>query len=550
MNHRTIGRGAVALALLLAPGAALAQGQPMYQSGTVTPNHLLKSAGNGQQMDAGGTAGDANGKGVSPFSITDSLGLGLCSNSAATGGQHYEFCLGHDSSGNALLSVSANGGAAERTAYLVKNGASYEIPFVGQGSGNMVGPNSSTVDNLACFNNVSGTLTKVCDTTSSRFKGTTALSGLQTVNTPTTGRFGGYAQNLITVNDTAHTTEVVAPYAPPIIGFETDLVTGGLTNSDTTHTAGVFYSALVDTPNTAAGKQEYWQGIYTIAGGNASAGGTAGLEKGMAWGINSEVNLYSPATYWYALTGAEIDMRVQAGASVVQRLGVWVADIGTGSQGSGTVDCAFCSGVGPSSQGFKNGWLITNFAGGGQNFTNNLIYADHLFNVANIINLSNVGCTGDAALIFNSGTGIDCDGAFITTFGAIDYNGNGGFLTVQNNQNSSFDVRLNAGAGTSEAVSLTFADNGATKWSIQKLATSHDFRITDLVTTDPILVANTSGVLTFGEANGSTGVQLVLDRAGTAKITHLPTVGAGTGKRFLCIDGSDFIYVGTGASCV
>jgi hypothetical protein len=151
-----------AAALMLAPSLAFAQGAPVFQSGLVTPGHVTKSAGNGLQMDAGGLTGDVNGRGVSPFSITDSLGLGLCSHTAATGGQHYEFCLGHDSSGNALLSATANGGATEKSIYFSKNGTLYEIPFTGAGGGNMVGPNASTVDNASCWNNTSGSLTRDC----------------------------------------------------------------------------------------------------------------------------------------------------------------------------------------------------------------------------------------------------------------------------------------------------------------------------------------------------------------------------------------------------
>ena len=155
-------RALAALALALAPSLAFAQGAPVFQSGLVTPGHVTKSAGNGLQMDAVGLTGDVNGRGVSPFSIADSLGLGLCTHTAATGGQHYEFCLGHDSSGNALLSATANGGATEKSIYFSKNGTLYEIPFTGAGGGNVVGPNSSTPRNAPCWNNSSGSLLQDC----------------------------------------------------------------------------------------------------------------------------------------------------------------------------------------------------------------------------------------------------------------------------------------------------------------------------------------------------------------------------------------------------
>lgn len=160
MNLRPIRRGLVALACVLLPSLLYAQGIPAYQSGLVTPGHLLKGAGNGQHMDVGTLTGDTNGRGVRPFAIQDDLGLGLCTHSAVTGGSHYEFCIGHNTNGDALLSVTANGGAVDKSVYLSKNGVLYEMPFVGAGSGNVVGPASSTVDTCALWNNTSGTALK------------------------------------------------------------------------------------------------------------------------------------------------------------------------------------------------------------------------------------------------------------------------------------------------------------------------------------------------------------------------------------------------------
>lgn len=160
MNLRPIRRGIVALALLLAPATAFAQGAPVYQSGTIAPHRLLKAAGNGMQMDAGGTTGDANGRGVAPFSVSDALGTGLCFNSAATSGQYNGLCVGHDSSGNGLITLDSFGGLVDKALKFRINGTEYDFPASGAGSGDVVGPNSSTVNHIAFFNNTTGTLLK------------------------------------------------------------------------------------------------------------------------------------------------------------------------------------------------------------------------------------------------------------------------------------------------------------------------------------------------------------------------------------------------------
>lgn len=158
MNLRPIGRGLVALALVLLPTLAHAQGQPAFASGTLLPGHLLKAIGTGgQHMDVGNLNGDVNGRGVSPFSIADALGPGVCSNTAPTGGQHYSFCIGHDSDGNALLQVTANGGATEKSCKITINGTEYAC--IG-GGGNVSGPVSSTSNDFAAWNGTAGNALK------------------------------------------------------------------------------------------------------------------------------------------------------------------------------------------------------------------------------------------------------------------------------------------------------------------------------------------------------------------------------------------------------
>src|SRR3954469_11330052 len=102
---------------------------PLYQTGTVSPRDLVRYDSNGLTQSAGGLDGDVFGKGVNPFSITDNAGVALNINSAATSGQYNTFGIGHDSSGNALLTLDSFGGMADKSLFFRKNGTLYEFPF-------------------------------------------------------------------------------------------------------------------------------------------------------------------------------------------------------------------------------------------------------------------------------------------------------------------------------------------------------------------------------------------------------------------------------------
>lgn len=131
--------GIAALALLLAPNVVVAQGTPVFQSGTLSAAHnVAKLTRNGQIQDAGGLTGDILGRGVNPFMILDSLGCGL-KMITATGG--HSLCIGHNAAGSAIITV---------------DGVDY--PFFGTGNGNVLGPVSTKIGNAAIWNSVGGTL--------------------------------------------------------------------------------------------------------------------------------------------------------------------------------------------------------------------------------------------------------------------------------------------------------------------------------------------------------------------------------------------------------
>jgi hypothetical protein len=142
----------IALGGLLMPSLAYPQGSAVYQNGNVVPGHLAKWFTTGRIGDAGGLTGDSSGLGLAPFAITDNNGLGLCLNSGPTTAAFRQFCLGHDSNGDALMSV-------DQGALNVKIG-NQTYPFPGAGNGNMVAPTSPapTAGNVVLWNG--GTTTK------------------------------------------------------------------------------------------------------------------------------------------------------------------------------------------------------------------------------------------------------------------------------------------------------------------------------------------------------------------------------------------------------
>lgn len=122
LQRCSLAAASAALALALHLPSCWAQNIPVFQSGTALAHHAIKFTGsNGLMMDAGGLLGDVNGLGLKPFSITDP-GLGLALRSAASGLAHSAFQLGFDGSGNALLQLSAEGGATSKTLKCSVNG--------------------------------------------------------------------------------------------------------------------------------------------------------------------------------------------------------------------------------------------------------------------------------------------------------------------------------------------------------------------------------------------------------------------------------------------
>jgi hypothetical protein len=168
------------LALLVAalPTAGLAQStvlQGGYWTSGLAPMYSFSGGGSQpiiqQSAPASGGAQSlkelsivARGTGTPPFvgQGTGYLGSLFCMYDApianATGG--HQFCFSPNATGGfGLLSFNAFGSASNIPLKLSVNGTVVEFPFSTSG---VVGPSSSVINDIACWNNISGTLLKDC----------------------------------------------------------------------------------------------------------------------------------------------------------------------------------------------------------------------------------------------------------------------------------------------------------------------------------------------------------------------------------------------------
>jgi hypothetical protein len=374
-------------------------------------------------------------------------------------------------------------------------------------------------------------------TLSGELQAPSTLAGLVTDRR---GLFGGYAQNLITLNDSAHTAGT-PPYNPPIIGLEVDVLSavGGVT-SGTTHVGLIGYSALKTTPFTyASGLEEYWQGGFFLGGATTGCGGTLPANPcATIWGMASIATLYSGATGFDAVISGEFDVATYAGSSTNNRMGVLIVDLDSTVAAGVGYDAAIEITAGASAVKFRYGIDFGGYSGASPvTATGTLIGASIGQSVGEIIDLHNVTCTGTNALKFANGFAVTCSGALQMPVGII-YTGSGsGPFNFLNSTDLPFEIRLRGGASASQVTNLSYADfNGTVKWDVYKDA-SNNFTIRNEAAAVNTLLINPANALTLA-VSGMT-------------ITGLPTVAAGTGKNFVCIDpATNVMSRGTGATCI
>ena len=164
----------LALVFTLLPSLAWGQAA-ILQGGPWTAGHMPMYSGPGGGtpvvQDGGSAAGGSAGVGLSEIGITargtgtapyaqqgtGPYGTNFCNYDAPTTnatGYHY-FCMSPNAQGGGLIAYGAGGGAAALPFNFMINGTTYAFPFSTSG---VVGPSTTTVGNLAVWNNTSGTL--------------------------------------------------------------------------------------------------------------------------------------------------------------------------------------------------------------------------------------------------------------------------------------------------------------------------------------------------------------------------------------------------------
>lgn len=199
-------RALLALAALLAflPGPAHPQ-STLLQGGSWTTGHVpTYSISGGAQpivQDSGPAGGNTTGQGLSELNITargtgtapyaaqgtGPLGTLSCLQDAVSTnstGYHY-LCFSANAQGGGLITYGAGGPASVLPLNFIVNGTTYAFPF--PGTGTVTGPSTSVVNDVACWNNTSGTLLKDCGTIS-----TTPGGSSGQVQYNNAGAFGGF----------------------------------------------------------------------------------------------------------------------------------------------------------------------------------------------------------------------------------------------------------------------------------------------------------------------------------------------------------------------
>ena len=172
---------ALLLAFALAPDVALAQAA-ILQGGPSNPGHIPRysQGGYGQPIlrDGGGSGGAAVGVNPTEFGVTSQSQTNTYPSSNSGNGPNAEhvcyydgpvtnatgahyLCFDPNAGGGALISYGSIGSASTLPLQFKVNGSVYQFPFSMSG---IVGPGSTTLGNLSCWNNTVGSLLKDCGT--------------------------------------------------------------------------------------------------------------------------------------------------------------------------------------------------------------------------------------------------------------------------------------------------------------------------------------------------------------------------------------------------
>ncbi len=152
------------------------------QTTGITVGRAAKQLGPNSIGDSGPAVGGPPGSGLTELGITNSgpCGLGITSGAITVG--YAQICAGFVG-GNYTLTFSSVGVSTPGLNFIL-NGTTYAFPFT---IGGIVGPVSTTVNDVACWNNTIGTLLKDCGPSTLYTPAITCNTGSPAGNT-----FGSY----------------------------------------------------------------------------------------------------------------------------------------------------------------------------------------------------------------------------------------------------------------------------------------------------------------------------------------------------------------------
>lgn len=178
MMFRMAAKAALAAAFLLFGHAVYAQGV-IQQLGPASLGQTPMYSDSGHVLAVGGAllgqppAPPTNSRSMPSLYAVVNPNIGFCAFSGYASATYSSLCSGFDGNGNGLLSFS-DGGLGTKTFDIEINGVVY--PFPGTGTGDVVGPPSSTDGHVVTFNGTTGKLLKDSGVVSSNIVTNTGTS--------------------------------------------------------------------------------------------------------------------------------------------------------------------------------------------------------------------------------------------------------------------------------------------------------------------------------------------------------------------------------------